>query len=176
MNPPTSSLLVALSMYPDAHAPFQQVYLNQLTDPAPWRVGPPSEHARSKLVALASCPDKCSYHGWCMNERDQPSCRCFYGWRGGSCEQQREQYCPSGCQGRGLCVLGFCHCNVGFYGADCSLVKDPAGPGSKLLWEIEPTAEQLPPARPSIYVYELPTAYIRCDHIATDSNTTLPFV
>eukprot|EP00854_Cymbomonas_tetramitiformis_P006823 gene6823-8152_t len=30
-------------------------------------------------------------------------------------------YCWGGCSGRGVCHLGFCRCNQGFWGVDCSL-------------------------------------------------------
>ena len=40
-------------------------------------------------------------------------------------------------------------------GVDCSLVKDPTGPGSKLYWEIDrPHAVEAP--SPAIFIYELP--------------------
>lgn len=28
--------------------------------------------------------------------------------------------CPSGCSGRGRCLMGFCRCSKGYFGADCS--------------------------------------------------------
>ena len=31
--------------------------------------------------------------------------------------------CPGGCSGRGECVMGFCRCTGGFFGADCSRSK-----------------------------------------------------
>ena len=31
--------------------------------------------------------------------------------------------CPRGCSGNGECVLGYCHCNTGFDGPDCSQSK-----------------------------------------------------
>lgn len=151
----------AANAYVEGPEELPQTYLNKLTDRAPWRDGPMSEHSRSKLTALASCPGSCSRHGWCINEHDKPLCRCFYGWRGLSCELPENQYCPSGCQGKGTCSVGFCHCNSGYYGADCSLVLDPAGSGkSKLFWEVERSPQQLPPARPYVYIYELPALHV----------------
>jgi hypothetical protein len=51
------------------------------------------------------------------------------------------------CTGRGACVYGFCHCQRGWWGLDCSRSK-AHGPRPGLL-----------PRRdaPRIYVYELPT-------------------
>ncbi|KXZ44080.1 hypothetical protein GPECTOR_74g694 [Gonium pectorale] len=60
--------------------------------------------------------------------------------------------CFNGCQGRGKCVAGFCHCRPGFFGADCALSMGPHGKPELL-------ADQgyKPRARgPRVYMYELP--------------------
>lgn len=31
--------------------------------------------------------------------------------------------CPNDCSGAGTCVMGFCHCKGGMFGADCSRTK-----------------------------------------------------
>jgi hypothetical protein len=161
-GPCVNTTAATVNAYVERPDELPQLYLNQLNDPAPWRSGPMSEHSRSKIVALGRCPDSCSYHGWCLNAHgDKPLCRCFYGWHGASCELPENQFCPSGCQGKGTCSLGFCRCNTGYYGADCSLMLDPAGSGSsKLFWEVDRSPQQLPPARPYVYIYELPAMYV----------------
>ncbi|KAK3248619.1 hypothetical protein CYMTET_41919, partial [Cymbomonas tetramitiformis] len=104
---------------------------------------------------LASCSASCNNNGWCEGKM----CRCFYGWRGRSCEMRSPTYCFSACSMNGQCIGGFCHCKPGFYGVDCSLVKNPDGEGSLLYWDVAsapPGAPpRLPPAKPRVYVYDL---------------------
>jgi hypothetical protein len=51
------------------------------------------------------------------------------------------------CNGRGTCVYGFCHCQRGWWGLDCSRSK-AYGPRPGLM----PVRD-----KPRIYVYEVPT-------------------
>lgn len=54
--------------------------------------------------------------------------------------------CLNGCQGRGVCRRGFCHCKPGYWGKDCSrsVAYAPHSASSKL-------------NTLKVYVYELPT-------------------
>ena len=58
--------------------------------------------------------------------------------------------CASGCSGRGTCRQGFCHCEPGYFGRDCSRSSAFEKP------------DNYSPLRPMgcnrlrIYVYELP--------------------
>eukprot|EP00798_Chlamydomonas_sp_ICE-L_P016903 gene16903-23180_t len=64
--------------------------------------------------------------------------------------------CINGCNTpRGRCQAGWCHCQPGFYGADCSLSLDPGGKSQLLAGAgYEPRKR-----KPWIYVYELPPRF-----------------
>ena len=53
-------------------------------------------------------------------------CVCHLGFRGDACEKRDETACFNGCSGRGMCVRGFCSCQMGFFGIDCSIDLDAA--------------------------------------------------
>ena len=49
------------------------------------------------------------------------SCECSpEGSTGELCELRAEIFCPGQCSGRGECLSGFCKCEPGWYGTDCS--------------------------------------------------------
>ena len=91
-------------------------------------------------------PAACSMNGWCRADAKPPSCQCFLGWQGDTC-QAAAPYAPciNACSGRGECVEGVCACAPGHHGVDCSLplLADAAQTG----------------VRPRIYIYELPPAF-----------------
>ena len=75
-------------------------------------------------------------------------------------------FCPNQCHGRAECLSGYCRCEAGWYGADCSISAEPrtqprtdttAG-GDAGISRAGASAALLPP-RPRIYVYELPGDY-----------------
>ena len=48
-------------------------------------------------------------------------CGCNHdGMAGMFCEEPIEMYCANQCSGHGACVYGFCKCDGGWYGHDCS--------------------------------------------------------
>ncbi|KAG1670892.1 hypothetical protein FOA52_000394 [Chlamydomonas sp. UWO 241] len=63
--------------------------------------------------------------------------------------------CLNNCNKRGMCTAGWCHCNPGYYGMDCSLSLDPDGK-PELLAGLGYTLRK---RRPSVYVYELPPRF-----------------
>ncbi|GFR40870.1 hypothetical protein Agub_g1521 [Astrephomene gubernaculifera] len=88
------------------------------------------------------------------------------------CDEPNEAFCPGGCSGHGHCDLGFCRCDVGYYGHDCARRKAglPLLPNtlSQRPWVAEqvrepPAALEPPPKatrkRPLIYVYDLEPLY-----------------
>jgi hypothetical protein len=56
-----------------------------------------------------------------------------------------QNICWNNCQGRGECRRGFCHCQPGFWGKDCSSSKVYA-----------PHAAHRPVHKLRVYVYDLP--------------------
>ena len=93
----------------------------------------------------------------CYNQH-KPRCRCLPGWAGTNCETRMEEArhlhkCLNECSGRGECVHNFCRCKEGSWGADCSL-GEPGGSMPPL-----PLQRGAAPARPRIYVYDLPPRF-----------------
>lgn len=79
------------------------------------------------VLPLGSCPLKCSFQGACVRRKEEvlPFCTCHYGFTGEFCEQRAQHtdlqnVCWNNCQGRGTCRRGFCHCQPGWWGKDCS--------------------------------------------------------
>ena len=78
-------------------------------------------------------------------------CACTYdGLHGPLCDERHEPFCLNQCSGHGLCDAhggGFCHCDPGFFGVDCSMTtRAPDGhvqsgayaSSAKLPSELEP--------------------------------------
>ncbi|KAL6761691.1 acetylglucosaminyltransferase [Haematococcus lacustris] len=120
--------------------------------------------------AGAACPDGCTTYGTCY----EPLGRCDCPWNrtGPACQQLHKGYClrvpevntcsddhPSlcvnACNQRGRCMGGFCHCQPGYYGTDCSL-SNSASNGQELLAGLGYTPSSL---GPKIFVYELPPEF-----------------
>jgi len=109
--------------------------------------------------------------GWCeiasqqeWNERRAAGGRmsircsmCYEGWTGPLCETPRQAFCLRDCSGHGWCDSGFCWCEDGWFGVDCSQHRSRPPP--------PPLSEQqrLPsPARESalrVYVYDMPSEF-----------------
>ena len=65
--------------------------------------------------------------GWCEadastgNRRLALNCNgCYEGRTGKFCEEPKRSYCLRDCMGHGTCDSGFCWCEKGYYGIDCS--------------------------------------------------------
>ncbi|KAL6758371.1 exostosin-like glycosyltransferase [Haematococcus lacustris] len=107
--------------------------------------------------------------GWCVAEQPVATCPCIIdGLAGHTCEDTVEMFCINQCSGHGECNLGFCKCDPGWYGHDCSRkvagqVLEPSRiPQRRWLQgvAVEPPAAQEPPPaatrkRPLIFVYDL---------------------
>ncbi|GAX76857.1 hypothetical protein CEUSTIGMA_g4303.t1 [Chlamydomonas eustigma] len=118
--------------------------------------------------------------GWCMVDKpsEEGNCdNCMIDNIGGKyCDTVKEAYCPSQCSGHGDCNLGFCKCQDGWYGLDCSrkaaaATLDPSDvEAGRKPWLKSPGLGDLPPAarskedpaappsrkRPLIYIYDTP--------------------
>ena len=103
---------------------------------------------------------------WCEGSRPKRRCGCTYdGVHGPLCEGRHEAFCLNQCSGHGRCDAhgGYCHCDDGHFGADCSLTSakrrgggtsDGAPPPAVSLHAGHAALHA--PRRPYVYVYELP--------------------
>ena len=95
---------------------------------------------------------------WCeANEAHELSatCPCLYdGLHGPLCEGKHETFCLNQCSGHGRCDHpggGYCHCDEGYFGIDCSMTTDTNGHVALH----KDHAAAIAPRSPSIFVYEL---------------------
>ncbi|KAJ9511447.1 hypothetical protein QJQ45_029894, partial [Haematococcus lacustris] len=82
----------------------------------------PSDDGKGNALPWGQVPwdDLYGPEGWCMADNPKFTCPCMYdGLDGQLCDKVIEMYCPNSCSGHGVCDLGFCKCNQGWYGADC---------------------------------------------------------
>ena len=62
--------------------------------------------------------------GWCEAPKPDFACPCMIDGVGGRlCDIPTESFCPNQCAGHGICATGFCACDEGWYGPDCSALK-----------------------------------------------------
>ncbi|GJP79125.1 hypothetical protein CLOP_g9376 [Closterium sp. NIES-67] len=114
-----------------------------------------------QLRPPGECPERCSGVGTCYSS----GCRCPWFRSGPACEQVAPGVgCVNACSGRGECVEGTCRCQHWTFGVDCSLFLDTMGGLRNLLFPPFRWADHVPPpslsliapARPLVYVYDLP--------------------
>jgi hypothetical protein len=113
--------------------------------------------------------------GWCNADqpKDIQKFACVIdGLEGPTCDKVIEQFCINQCNGHGSCYLGFCQCDKGWYGHDCSRKRagEPLEPSriASVPWlkntVVEAAAALDPPPqakrkRPLIYIYDLDPLY-----------------
>ncbi len=76
------------------------------------------------------------------------------GLHGPLCEGRHEPFCLNQCSGHGACEPnggGYCRCERGYFGVDCSMTS---GPGGRVVLH-EGHAARRRPRSPTVYVYEL---------------------
>ena len=117
-----------------------------------------------KLAARGTWPHDSlleSPTSWC--EASDPNgyvdhkCPCLYdGYHGELCEKRHEPFCLNQCSGHGICDPkggGYCRCDDGYFGIDCSMTT--GGEDGNQVQLHSKHAAVLSPRRPTIYVYEL---------------------
>ena len=147
---------------PNATPPWFERKVGRAALAALWRAATPDEAERQRKAAgLAWCdrpPDK-------KAQRDARAlglvnCRCYENREGAGCGQPVASWCPNQCGGRGECLSGFCRCNHGWSGVDCSVPLVPTLRWDAALAAAQHASAHAPPRlRPSIYVYELPSQF-----------------
>ena len=149
----------------------------------------------TQCVTLAGTPGVrrgCSGRGRCLLQPHHAvdgaplvaRCVCVDGAFGPNCEHVSSNNCLHDCSGRGLCVHGFCRCDAGSFGVDCSDSFDarltavprallhvdstaygpgPVGMGSSARIELlpAPLRSHVKRLREGIFVYDLPPSINR---------------
>ncbi|KAK3283854.1 hypothetical protein CYMTET_8466, partial [Cymbomonas tetramitiformis] len=137
------------------HSPQVKSLVSGTPETQKWNMAPilNTSNEALKALPLSQCPQHCSLHGWCHQNR---RCTCFAGWEGVACDKWNSRPCLSDCSGKGVCHNGFCQCQEGFWGTDCSISW---GPDNKtpVLWGRNDTTKAS--RRPFIYIYELPPQF-----------------
>ncbi|KAK9805381.1 hypothetical protein WJX73_008851 [Symbiochloris irregularis] len=108
--------------------------------------------------------------GWCEAKKPEHRCPCSIEGRiGPSCDQLVEHVCPNQCSGHGRCRLGFCLCDLEFYGHDCA--RHAADANLTLDLDARPwiasvttnaaalAASAQRRLRPLIYIYDVPATF-----------------
>lgn len=161
-----------------------------LAETCGFQFNPPSEPGAPKIVNWTIVDQdvyttNSSIQGWCNVDpaeayagkiKFKEECDCKYdGLWGRFCEVPVESVCINQCSGHGHCRGGFCQCDNGWYGADCST---PSVISSIREWPswLRPARVDVPDnihvseklinlnavvakKRPLIYIYDLPSEY-----------------
>ncbi|GIL43909.1 hypothetical protein Vafri_1495 [Volvox africanus] len=145
-------------------------------------------------VLSMECVDGCHVHGTCNEEIGRCDCprhragsacdldlalkalseRCSQlGYPGVESCTSNSNRCLNGCNARGICVAGFCHCWKGFFGMDCSLSLGTDGKAQVLA-----DRGYRPRSRgPRVYMYELPPSMTAWrNELRLDRPTTQFFI
>ena len=118
-----------------------------------------SYHSGSSVASSPThSPEPQQNQPWCEATdpaRTPKKCACLYdGLHGELCDRRHEPFCLNQCSGHGVCDPvggGFCHCDKGYFGIDCS--KTTGADGRVILHAAH--AAIAAPRSPSVYVYEL---------------------
>ena len=81
---------------------------------------------------------------------------CYEGTSGRFCENPKRAYCLRDCMGRGRCDSGFCWCERGWFGVDCSQHRRRT-PRSIQQSQRRPSRAASSPLR--VYVYDMPAEF-----------------
>ena len=123
----------------------------------------------ARFVSPVRCGG-CNGRGQCVRARASLRCLCIDGTFGRTCEHTCRNDCFNHCSARGVCHHGWCQCDPGWFGIDCSLSMNATARGvhrdSGLYAQREPSLKlsELPSkvarharrARRKVYVYDLP--------------------
>ena len=147
---------------------------------SPWKLDPRNRGERHPWSAIwgrsSSGSSTQKGAGWCdanasVGEIPAAKCACRYDGRDGYlCQHKVAMYCLNQCSFHGRCEHGFCICEDGWWGIDCSIPRQRTAPSAVGTASSSNTHEEsrttLPFAhpgakqvRPLIYVYEMPQRF-----------------
>ncbi|KAL1512024.1 hypothetical protein AB1Y20_005299 [Prymnesium parvum] len=135
----------------------------------PWKTSPINEAEKHDWHAIWGKTrgegGRRARSGWCdanasVGEQPAATCACRYdGLDGYLCQSEVPQFCLNQCSARGECHHGFCLCNAGWWGIDCSRAARPSGEGpSRARGTVAAEVGKQRRGRPLIYVYEMPSS------------------
>ncbi|KAL4444666.1 hypothetical protein ABPG77_002483 [Micractinium sp. CCAP 211/92] len=79
-------------------------------------------HRKEATMPLSQCKDRCNQRGYCIQVKGEDRgafCMCDRGFAGEACEAAANS-CYKGCNGRGTCRDGFCHCQPPYFSIGCT--------------------------------------------------------
>ncbi|KAG1665073.1 hypothetical protein FOA52_012492 [Chlamydomonas sp. UWO 241] len=143
----------------DLFTPAPSVRYPRLDKDMEWACWNPWSRRDSMVYAvpLDTCPGSCGNgRGSCVTQptEGRTYCICRTGFKGEACEHLDDESCwfSPNCSGHGTCANGFCNCEAGRWGIDCSRSKAyTLQPGSRVV----PTRTAL-----RVYMYDLPSSVV----------------
>ena len=127
-----------------------------------------ASHAASTPASTSAAPKApAALPGWCdanasLGEQPAARCACRVDGRDGYlCQHTVAFFCLNQCSSHGRCEHGFCFCEPGWWGIDCSIASGGADVEASLdtAPSVAAAADPLTRVRPLIYVYEMPQRF-----------------
>ncbi|KAL3929510.1 MAG: hypothetical protein SGPRY_001931 [Prymnesium sp.] len=133
--------------------PFQWIYGEVEGNPSP-----SDPKLRAKVATRRDSLPYCRAPSGTVNKKLSIACsRCYEGTTGPLCELPKRSYCLRDCSDNGWCDSGFCWCEPGWFGIDCSQQRQ--GPPKPSLQEQQGLLSPSSPSPLRVYVYDMPSMF-----------------